>query len=224
MRAVEIASDAGVAVSYDPNYRHQLWTPEEARRGMDEVLPSASYALPSVPSDSHALFGVSDPRTAVETMLEKGVGVVAVKYGAAGVVVGTDGEVFEVPAYSQGPAIDTTGAGDAFNGGFLHGLLRGMSPRDAAVLGSIGGWAEGPGPGCSDDDALGRRGLRHFRLPCASLLSPPSARFLARLRVSRPYLRELSVTVKPPVRAANPRMAHLTYPGAKDHLAPHPGT
>ena len=137
LRAVEIASDAGVAVSYDPNYRHQLWTTEEARRGMDEVLPFVSYALPNVPSDSEALFGVSDHRTVAETVLDREVSVVAVKCGGAGVVVGADGEVFEVPAYSQGPVIDTTGAGDAFNGGFLHGLLRGMSPRDAAILGSI---------------------------------------------------------------------------------------
>ena len=33
--------------------------------------------------------------------------------------------------------MDTTGAGDAFNGAFLHGLLTGRTPRDAATLGSI---------------------------------------------------------------------------------------
>ena len=39
LKAVEVAKNRGVSVSYDPNYRHQLWTPEEAREGMEEVLP-----------------------------------------------------------------------------------------------------------------------------------------------------------------------------------------
>ena len=38
-RAVEVATDSGVAVSYDPNYRHQLWTAEEFRREVEATLP-----------------------------------------------------------------------------------------------------------------------------------------------------------------------------------------
>ena len=39
--------------------------------------------------------------------------------------------------HSPGPVVDTTGAGDAFSGAFLHGLLTGMGPRDAALLGTV---------------------------------------------------------------------------------------
>ena len=137
LRAVELAAERGVSVSYDPNYRHQLWSREEARKGMEEVLPYVDYFLPSAPADSEALLDESDPRGVVERFRDRGIGVVAVKRGSSGALVGTGDELFEVPAYSPGPVVDTTGAGDAFNGGFLHGLLHGMSPRDAATLGSI---------------------------------------------------------------------------------------
>ena len=137
LRAVQIASEKGITVSYDPNYRHQLWTQREAREGMDEVMPYVNYFFPSVPSDSEALLGTSDPREIVESLRSTGVDMVAVKCGSSGAVVGIADDVFEVSAYAPSPAVDTTGAGDAFIGGFLHGLLSGMSHRDAATLGSI---------------------------------------------------------------------------------------
>jgi 2-dehydro-3-deoxygluconokinase len=137
LAAVETASAHGIAVSYDPNYRHQLWGSEDARRAMEELLPHVTYFLPSAPADTEPLFGTSDARQVVDTALSRGVKVVAVKRGEHGAMVGTEHEVFEMPAYVPGPVVDTTGAGDAFNGGFLHGLLKGMSTRDAASLGSI---------------------------------------------------------------------------------------
>ena len=137
LRAVEIASESGVAVSYDPNYRRQLWSREEARQGMAEVLPYVNYLLPSLPSDSEALLDTSEPLEVVEQLRDRGADLVAVKCGEHGAVVSIADQVFEVPAYTAGPVVDTTGAGDAFNGGLLHGLLRGMDPRDAATLGTI---------------------------------------------------------------------------------------
>ena len=136
-RSVEMAAESGVAVSYDPNYRHQLWTAEEAGQEMEATLPYVTYFLPSFPSDTELLFGASKPRQVVEEVRARGVQVVAVKCGSSGVVVGAGEDVFEVPAYSPGPAVDTTGAGDAFSGAFLHGLLAGMSARDAALLGTV---------------------------------------------------------------------------------------
>jgi sugar/nucleoside kinase (ribokinase family) len=67
----------------------------------------------------------------------RGVPVVAVTRGKDGAIVGLEDRVIEVEAYSPGGPIDTTAAGDAFNGGFLHGILNGMDIEDAARLGSI---------------------------------------------------------------------------------------
>jgi 2-dehydro-3-deoxygluconokinase len=137
LKAVQIAREKGISVSYDPNYRHQLWTQEEAREAMSEVLPYVDYFLPSAPSDTEAFLGTSDPREAIAIVREKGPDTVAVTCGASGAVVAVGDDVFDVPVYTPGPVMDTTGAGDAFNGAFLHGLLEGRSPRDAATLGSI---------------------------------------------------------------------------------------
>ena len=136
-RAAEIARERDVDVSYDPNYRRQLWTPTEARAGMEEVLPFVKYFLPSSPADTDVLFSTSDPYKVIKDLRARDVPVVAVKCGSRGAVLGTGEEIFEIPPYTAGPVVDTTGAGDAFNGGLLHGLLKGMKPKDAALIGSI---------------------------------------------------------------------------------------
>jgi len=71
-----------------------------------------------------------------EEILGMGVKIVVVKLGANGCYI-TDGRRrIRVPAYSVNP-VDTTGAGDAFNAGFLYGLLRG---RDLEECGRIGNY------------------------------------------------------------------------------------
>ena len=137
LKAAQIAAETGVAVSYDPNYRHQLWSTQEARRGMEEIMAYVTYFSPSVPSDSEALFDTADPREVVEQGLSRGAGLVIATNGAEGALIGESGDVFEVETYSPGPVVDTTGAGDAFKGAMLHGILRGMSTRDASTLGAI---------------------------------------------------------------------------------------
>ena len=63
--------------------------------------------------------------------------ITAVTCGAKGCIVAVDGEIIEVPAEPVSEVVDTTGAGDLFAAGFLHGLSLGRSARDCAVLGSV---------------------------------------------------------------------------------------
>ncbi len=60
-----------------------------------------------------------------------GVRSIVVKMGADGCLV--DGHPLPAPVTER--IVDTTGAGDAFNGGYIAGLVRGLSPIDAAALG-----------------------------------------------------------------------------------------
>ena len=137
LRAAQIAKERGVTVSYDPNYRHQLWSPDGLREAADELLPYVDYLLPSVPADSQALIGSDDVYQVVEHFRGLGVPIVAATRGADGSVIGSEEGLTEVPAYRPEGPIDTTAAGDAFNGGFIHGLLNGMSVADAGRLGTI---------------------------------------------------------------------------------------
>ena len=137
LRAAQIAKDRGLKVSYDPNYRHQLWSPEEMREAAAGLLPYVDYFLPNSSDDAPALIGSDDPYLMARHYRDSGVPVVAVTNGEDGAVIGFENEVIEVPPYSPDGPIDTTAAGDAFNGAFIHGLLNGMSVEDAGRLGTI---------------------------------------------------------------------------------------
>jgi sugar/nucleoside kinase (ribokinase family) len=72
-----------------------------------------------------------------------------VKRGAAGAMALTGGRIVKVPA-SRVRALDTTGAGDAFNGGFLAGMIRGCSVRECLRLGALVGSLSTRRPGGLD--------------------------------------------------------------------------
>ncbi|HEX4221520.1 MAG TPA: adenosine kinase, partial [Pseudonocardiaceae bacterium] len=65
--------------------------------------------------------------------------IVAVTRGAQGSLIASGGELYEVAAEPVGAVVDTTGAGDAYAAGFLHGLTHGLSLPECGRLGSIAG-------------------------------------------------------------------------------------
>jgi 2-dehydro-3-deoxygluconokinase len=135
--AVELAKAGGARVAFDTNLRVKLWSLDEARAALEEVLPFVDVILPSAPEESEALLGLSDPAAVVEHFRGKGVPTVAVKLGPEGCVVGHEGRITAVPAYRVTPVVDTTGAGDAFDAAFLVGLARGRDPVAAARMGVV---------------------------------------------------------------------------------------
>ena len=121
----------GTKVAFDPNYRPRLWSsPEAARAAIAEALEVADIALPTFP-DEQALFGDATPSATVERLSAAGVGEIVVKDGESPALVAASGEAISVPAVKV-DAIDTTGAGDSFNGGYLAARLSGDGPVDAA--------------------------------------------------------------------------------------------
>ncbi len=61
----------------------------------------------------------------------------AITKGAAGCVIVTPDAVIEVPAVEVERVVDTTGAGDLFAAGFLHGLTTGADLAECGRLGAI---------------------------------------------------------------------------------------
>ena len=53
--------------------------------------------------------------------------------GASGALLHGRGSSALVPAFAAGAVVETTGAGDAFNGGFAAGLARGMAPAEPSA-------------------------------------------------------------------------------------------
>ncbi len=88
------------------------------------------------PNESEAAFYAGDEsddsKKVAEALFDKGCSGVLLKMGSRGVYLAHErGESEAVPAFSV-TAVDSTGAGDAFNGAFAVGLMQGKSPRDSA--------------------------------------------------------------------------------------------
>ncbi len=77
----------------------------------------------------------AEARAAAEALLAKGVGTAIITLGEKGALIHGNGISQIVPAFKFGKVLDTTGAGDAFNGGFAAALARGMSPLEAVRFG-----------------------------------------------------------------------------------------
>ncbi len=105
--------------------------------GLPELLPLIDVLITSAELP-HRLTGISDERASlVEMKARHGCGVVGVTLGARGALVYCAGEFVESRAFAvPGGCRDTTGAGDAFHGGFIYGMLRGEDVETCMKLGN----------------------------------------------------------------------------------------
>ncbi|MFK0690343.1 sugar kinase [Mesorhizobium sp. IMUNJ 23033] len=132
LAAVAKARAAGSLVAFDPNYRPRLWrNREDAQAAILEALAGTDIALPTFP-DEQMLFGDTTSQATAER-LGKLAGEVVVKNGEEAALIATNGAFHPVPAVHVATPVDTTGAGDSFNGGYLAARLAGHAPVDAAL-------------------------------------------------------------------------------------------
>lgn len=130
-RGLEIARAAGVTTIFNP----APYLPfDDALYGLaDYITPNETEAaaMTGIPIGS-----LEDARAAGNVLLGRGVGTALITLGAQGALLHTRGLSELVPAFSVGPVVETTGAGDAFNAGFAAALARGLDPVAAARVGS----------------------------------------------------------------------------------------
>ncbi|MEM2355967.1 MAG: sugar kinase, partial [Candidatus Bathyarchaeia archaeon] len=131
--AVRKAKEKGVLVSIDLNYRARLWSPEEARQVMTELVSQADILI-TTEEDAERVFGVKE--TSFEKVAERlnqifrNLKVVAITIRETPSVwrntwtalAYSEGKVFRAPVFDV-EIVDRVGAGDAFAGGFLYGYL-----------------------------------------------------------------------------------------------------
>lgn len=141
--AVQKAKEAGCVISYDPNYRASLWKSEElAKKQMRSMIPYADLMKISE-EETQLLTGENDYQKAAEALMHGGVKIVIVTLGKIGAYVHTKQGGALVKGF-RNKAVDATGAGDAFWGGFLFQFSRcGKSPEavtteEAAELADFG--------------------------------------------------------------------------------------
>ncbi|WXG44134.1 MAG: sugar kinase [Promethearchaeati archaeon SRVP18_Atabeyarchaeia-1] len=133
--AIHIARKRNVKVSFDPNYRPKLWSKENALKAYEAILPQVDIAFPD--ETYGALINEAKPREILKYFAKFEIPIIALKLGEKGTFVqGLEKEAKSCGVLNVGVK-DTTGAGDAFNGGFLHAVCEGLSLEDAAILGTI---------------------------------------------------------------------------------------
>jgi ribokinase len=121
---------SGVKVCFDPGALY-------ARKGFAELKPIIQRSYVVLPNKLEAeLLTGQDYKEGAKTFLKLGAEIVAVKLGNRGCYV-TDGkESHMIEAYLV-EAVDTTGAGDAFNAGFIYGLVNGKDLFECGRLGNF---------------------------------------------------------------------------------------
>ena len=125
----------GTTIAYDGNYRPAGWPTAEAARGcFRRFLRLVDIALPSVDDEAN-LFGPGTARDVAARLHDLGVGEVVVKQGEAGSLISIGGSEETIPVAELVKPIDTTAAGDSFNGGYLAARLLGQSPAESARFG-----------------------------------------------------------------------------------------
>lgn len=130
--AVAAAREGGVRIAFDLNYRPRGWRDAaEARDVLTPMLELTDIALPSF-EDMAALFGDPTPEAAVARLRAMGADEVVVTHGAEGCWCGAGDEVRHLPAVAVAKPIDTTAAGDSFNGAYLAARTCGLAPVAAA--------------------------------------------------------------------------------------------
>lgn len=132
IEAVKVAKKAGAIISYDPNYRAPLWKCEnEASEIMQSVLRFADIVKIS-DEEVYLITGESSPEAAAESLFQKGISCAVVTLGSNGAYTAVKGAFVLVPILDPDvPVVDTTGAGDAFWGGFLYKLaVSGLRPNE----------------------------------------------------------------------------------------------
>ena len=128
----------GGKVAFDGNYRPRLWpdhaTAIEAR---DQAIACADIGLPTL-EDESLLSGEQNANAVAEHWTRCGAGEVIVKLGVQGCRL-PDGTLLPPPERLS--AVDTSGAGDAFNAGYLAARLKGATVAEAALQGHrLAGW------------------------------------------------------------------------------------
>lgn len=139
-RAVKAAADTavrnGVRLSFDPNIRKKLWNGRDYTGLLRELLFTSQIALLGR-SEAEELLGTGEPDAVVRLLRDKGAHWIALKDGSRGAWVADRSRIERIEPFDC-TAVDSVGAGDAFNAAFLAGILEG---RDLVTCGRMGGMA-----------------------------------------------------------------------------------
>jgi fructokinase len=145
LRALEVARQGHLLISYDPNLRLNLWPGEStAKEGILSVWEEANFIKVSE-EEIRFLSGKSDIVAGAKSLWHPNLYLLVVTKGGEGCTFISQEFSGNVPGYTVEP-VDTTGAGDGFVAGFIYGLIENPHCwRDKKLLTEVCRFANGVG-------------------------------------------------------------------------------
>ncbi len=127
---------AGVLIVFDLNYRARLWSsPQEAKHMFETALTHCDVCLPGV-DDFKQLYEFENAQQVADFCQPFSIQELIIKNGADGIYCVNDSETFQIEVEPVTKVVDSTSAGDSFNGVYLGARLCGYESRIAIELAS----------------------------------------------------------------------------------------
>ena len=133
-RVIEEARKNNVLIGFDPNYHEMIW--EEGHDGIEYIKNLIGKIDIIKPSevDAERIFGPDTPENHVDKFIQCGAKLVIMTLGKDGAIVSNGTETIKFKTLAT-EVVDTTGAGDAFWGGFYTALTSNYPLKEALNIG-----------------------------------------------------------------------------------------
>ncbi|PIC67832.1 2-keto-3-deoxygluconate kinase [Sporosarcina sp. P21c] len=128
-RLITLANEKNIPVSFDPNIRLKLWTIEDARKAYFEIFQQIDILLTGL-DEIHLILEDSSETALIKFANDYNITDLVIKDSSAGSRLYKKGQWFTSPAFEV-PVIDTVGAGDGFDAGYVYSYLNDLEPKEA---------------------------------------------------------------------------------------------
>lgn len=133
---IEKLKALGAKLVFDPNYRARMWAnPAQAKEQFELAFTYADIALPGV-DDFEQLYGLNTSDAVYDFCKPYNFDELIIKNGEAGIFCHVEEQTYHFPITPVNNVVDSTSAGDSFNGVYLGARATGYSINDAVKLAS----------------------------------------------------------------------------------------
>ena len=132
--AIQLLGSLKTKLAFDPNIRPALWGSMDEAKDMFEAMAKASAIVLPSRQDYQFLYGMDDPDEQIRFTATLTKGEIALTCDEEGCRVHANGNTVAMPTEALS-VVDTSGAGDSFNGAYLAARLTGKDPLEAARAG-----------------------------------------------------------------------------------------
>ena len=126
LQLVKLAKKNNVIVTFDPNIRLKLWSPEKAKKVLQSFLPYVDVLITGE-EEAELLLGSSNMQNLIELGKHFSISHIILKRGEKGATGYKGGEIIDVTPVISTKIVDTIGAGDGFAAGYIYSLIKDWS-------------------------------------------------------------------------------------------------